>query len=115
MVKSERNRYILFQIIKENNLRIEPKEIPNSIWKSIWKLFGMKEANKVGLWLIQYDNELDLGLIRCSHYTKELIISALALIKKMSGRRVIFSPIKTSGTIKSIKKIQTLFKIGKYE
>jgi RNase P/RNase MRP subunit POP5 len=115
MVKSERNRYILFQIIKENDLRIEPKEILNSMWKSIWKFFGMKEANKVGLWLIQYDPEIDLGLIRCSHYTKELIISALALIKKISGRRVIFSPIKSSGTIKSIKEFQMSFKSGKYE
>jgi ribonuclease P/MRP protein subunit POP5 len=115
MVKTERNRYILFQIIKENDLRIDPKDILNSMWKSIWKFFGMKEANKVGLWLIEYDTENDLGLIRCSHYTKELIISALALIKKISGRKAIISPIKTSGTIKSMKKFQTSFKIGKYE
>jgi ribonuclease P/MRP protein subunit POP5 len=110
MVKSERNRYILFQIIKENDLRIEPKEILNSMWKSIWKFFGMKEANKVGLWLIQYDPEIDLGLIRCSHYTKELIISALALVNNISGKRVILSPIRTSGTIRSIKKFHSSLK-----
>ena len=111
MVKSERNRYILFQIIKQNDLIIEPKDILNSIWKSIWKFFGMKEANKVGLWLINYDTENDLGLIRCSHYTKELIISALALVNKISGRKVIFSPIRTSGTIKSIKRFQSSLKM----
>lgn len=111
MVRSERNRYILFQAVKEENLSIEPRDLLNSIWKSIWKFFGMKEANKVGLWLIQYDTEKDLGLIRCSHHTKELIISALALTTKISGKRVILSPIRTSGTIKNIKEFQSNLKL----
>ena len=110
MVKSERNRYILFQVVKENDFSIEPKDLLYSIWKSIWKFFGMREANKVGLWLIQYDVENDLGLIRCSHYTKELIISALALVNNISGKRVILSPIRTSGTIRSIKKFHSSLK-----
>ena len=71
----------------------------------------MKEANKVGLWLIQYDAENDIGLIRCSHYTKELIISALALVNNISGKKVILSPMKTSGTIRSIKMFQSSLKL----
>ena len=110
MVRSERNRYILFRVVKEDNLSFEPRDLLNSIWKSIWKFFGMKEANKVGLWLIHYDTEKDLGLIRCSHHTKELIISALALTNKISGNSVIISPIRTSGTIKNIKEFQSFMK-----
>lgn len=106
MVKNERNRYILFEIIKEEKLIIEPQIILNSIWKSIWRFFGMKEANKVGLWLIEYNEERGLGLIRCAHQTKELVITALALVNKISGKQIILSPIKTSGTIKTIKKFQ---------
>ena len=106
MVKNERNRYILFKIIKEENLNFEHQVILNSIWKSIWRFFGMKEANKVGLWLIEYNEDKGLGIIRCAHHTKELIITSLSLVNEISGKRIILSPIKTSGTIKTIKKFQ---------
>ncbi|MFX1313378.1 MAG: Rpp14/Pop5 family protein [Promethearchaeota archaeon] len=104
MAKKERQRYILFNIIKEDNLILEKNNVLKAIWQSIWRYFGMKEANKIGLWLVELDLEKNLGIIRCSHETKEIIISAITLIRHISGKRVIFSPLKTSGTIKSIKK-----------
>ena len=64
----------------------------------------MKEANKIGLWLVELNLTEDYGIIRFSHDTKEVIITALTLIQEINGKRVIFSPIKTSGTIKSLKK-----------
>jgi len=64
----------------------------------------MKGANKIGLWLVELDLEKNYGIIRCSHETKEIIISAITLIRDINGKRVIFSPLRTSGTIKSIKK-----------
>jgi len=48
--------------------------------------------------------EEDYGIIRCSHHTKETIMSALSLVKEINGTRVILSPFKTSGTIRSLKK-----------
>ncbi len=75
-----------------------------AIWQSIWRYFGIKGANKIGLWLVELNLEKNYGIIRCSHETKEIIISALTLISDINGKRVIFSPLKTSGTIKSIKK-----------
>jgi RNase P/RNase MRP subunit POP5 len=64
----------------------------------------MKEANKIGLWLVEFNSEENYGVIRFSHETKEIIITALTLIQEINGNRVIFSPIKTSGTIKSLEK-----------
>ena len=110
MVKNERSRYILFKIIKEEKINFEPPVILNSIWKSIWRFFGMKEANKVGLWLIDLNEDKGLGLIRCAHQTKELIITALSLVNEISGKKIILSPIKTSGTIKTIKKFESSLK-----
>ena len=46
----------------------------------------------------------DYGIIRCSHHTKETIMSALSLVKEINGTRVILSPFKTAGTIHSLKK-----------
>ncbi len=64
----------------------------------------MKEANKIGLWLIELNLDEEYGIIRCSHQTKETIISALSLVKEINGIKVILSPFKTSGTILSLKK-----------
>jgi len=103
IVRNERNRYILFKIIHEGYLSLEHSDILKSIWKSIWRFFGMKEANKIGLWVIEIDLENEFGLIRCAHQTKEIIITALSLITEINGNKIILSPVKTSGTIKSIK------------
>jgi len=104
MVKKKRQRYILFNIIKEDNLILNQNDILKAIWQSIWRYFGMKGAVKIGLWLVDLDLEKKYGIIRCSHETKEIIISALTLIRNINGKRVIFSPLRTSGTIKSMKK-----------
>ena len=64
----------------------------------------MKEANKIGLWIVDLNLAEEYGIIRFSHETKEIIISALSLIQEINGKRVILSPLKTSGTIKSIQK-----------
>ena len=106
MVKIERQRYILFQILKQENFQIDQQEILKLIWQSIWRYFGMKEANKTGLWLLEISDEY--GIIRCSNNTKEIVLTALALIKELKGKKLILSPIKTSGTIKAIKKIKSL-------
>ena len=90
----------------EDLTSLNKKEFLNSIWNSIWNYFGMKEANKIGLWLLELDLEEKFGVLRCSHTTKEVIISALSLIKEINGKKVILSPVKTSGTIKTIKNIK---------
>ncbi|MFX1489893.1 MAG: Rpp14/Pop5 family protein [Promethearchaeota archaeon] len=103
-MKKERQRYIIFKIITEGNLSLNQKLILKSIWHSIWRYFGMKEANKIGLWLLELNLEENYGIIRFSHETKEVIITSLTLVKEINGNKVILSPIKTYGTIKSIKK-----------
>jgi len=104
LIKIERQRYILFKIIKENNTIFNKQDLIQLIWRSIWRYFGIKEANKIGLWLFELNIEEEIGIIRCSNETKEILISALTLIKEINGKRIILSPIKTSGTIKGIKK-----------
>ncbi len=85
---------------------MDQRDILNSLWASIWKYFGLKEASKVGLWLLDINFVDGFGIVRCSHQTKEIVVSALTLITEISGKNLILSPIKTSGTIRSIKKIK---------
>ncbi len=102
-MKDERQRYILFKILIDENEFLNKKILLNSIWHSIWKYFGMKEANKIGLWLVEFNISEGYGIIRCSHKTKEIVISALTMISEIFEKRVILSPIKTAGTINKIR------------
>ena len=96
-------------MISEHINRLNNQVILNSIWTSLWKYFGLKEASKVGLWLVDINFLEGFGIIRCSHQTKEIVISALTLITEISGNKIVFSPIKTSGTIRSIQITKKLF------
>jgi len=102
-MKKERQRYILFKIIKDDIPNLNKKQLLNSLWCSIWKYFGIKEANKIGLWLVELNNLDGYGIIRCSHITKEIVISAITMVQEIADKRVILSPIKTSGTLKKIR------------
>lgn len=104
MTIKERQRYIMFKITRESDMFLDQNLILKSIWQSIWRYFGMKEANKIGLWLVDLNVTENYAIIRFSHETKEVIITALTLVQEINGKRVIFSPLKTSGTIKSLKK-----------
>jgi RNase P/RNase MRP subunit POP5 len=86
VVKKERNRYILFKVITKDNTNLAQREVLDAVWQSIWKLFGLREASKVGLWLLDIDFKEGFGVIRCSHNTKEIVISAITLITEISGK-----------------------------
>jgi RNase P/RNase MRP subunit POP5 len=58
----------------------------------------------MGLWLVDLNLDEEFGIIRCSHQTKEILITALSLVREIDGNPVILSPFKTSGTIRSLKK-----------
>ena len=105
MAKLIRQRYVLFKIIKEKDCDFGKQDFLNAIWRSIWRYFGIFKSSKVGLWLVKMDMQKEFGIIRCTNKTKEEIISALTLVREINQKRVIFSPVKTSGTIKSIEKI----------
>jgi len=105
MIKKERHRYLLFKIFFQDTLNFDEKLILKAIWKAIWRYFGLKEASKVGLWLLEFNNDNTYGIIRISHSTKEMIIAAITLIREINGNRVIIVPIKTSGTINATKRI----------
>jgi RNase P/RNase MRP subunit POP5 len=92
LIKKEKQRYILFKIITESDtglIILSKKEFLDILWNVIWNYFGMNTANKIGLWLLELDWEKKYGIIRCSHNTKEIMISALSLIKKINNSTLI--------------------------
>ncbi|MEJ2250800.1 MAG: Rpp14/Pop5 family protein [Candidatus Lokiarchaeota archaeon] len=100
----------MFKIIKAENELFDERDFIRSLWKSIWRYFGMKLANKAGIWLIKLDLNSKYGILRCSHKAKEQIITSLAMIKKIQNFQVIISPVKCSGVLNKIEKLKEEFK-----
>ena len=64
----------------------------------------MKLANQAGIWVTELDFSKNKGILRCSHKSKEQIITSLTLIKRINGIETIISPVKTSGILRKIYK-----------
>jgi RNase P/RNase MRP subunit POP5 len=69
------------------------------------RLFGENTTYQVGLWMIRWDAEHNIGILRCDNITKSEVIAALALIKTIKSIPVLFHTRKTSGTIKKTLKL----------
>ena len=106
MVKLIRQRYILFEIITEaNSDSINEKSIITTLWRQVSTLFGLRTSFLSGLWLIKWDPQHNIGIIRCDHLTKEQVIASMAMVTKMKQAQVIFHTRYSSGTIKKTLKI----------
>lgn len=102
MTRTERQRYILFEIITEDDSPIEKKEVISKIWNSFVAFFGTYNSFQMGLWLIRYEPTNRIGILRCDNMTKNMLITTLTLIKTMGDKNVIIHTRKTSGTIRTI-------------
>ena len=112
-MKFEKQRYILFYYIIKKDLDINEHSITNLIWKSLFRYFGVKETSKIGLWLVDLDVEQQWGILRFAHTSKEMIITSLGMIRYLGDSQISIYPIKTSGTIKKIKKILSSLQMKK--
>ena len=82
-MKYIRQRYILFEILTQNDAPLEKEQVLRPIWKNLIKLFGEFTTYKVGLWMIRWDPHAKIGIIRCDNITRTELIASLALIRSM--------------------------------
>jgi RNase P/RNase MRP subunit POP5 len=103
-IRRERQRYIFFKILKKKDISFSEREFLQSLWKNIWRYFGLKAGIKIGLWLIGLNFDEDYGIVRCTNDTKEIMISALTLVSEINNIPLILTPVKTYGTLKALKR-----------
>ena len=99
-----KKRYIAFQIISEK--KILTNDIFNGIWHSLLNFLGEYGTAKAGVWLLKtlYDEDKQLGLIKCNHDSVEHVRTGLAMMQRIGDSRVIVKVLGVSGTIKAAKK-----------
>lgn len=97
----EKNRYIAFESI--SNSKFSRNDIVRVIWNSILKFFGEIGASKTSLWVMDWDEKKQKGILKVNHKSVDVIRTSLALIDSINGYRVIFNVLGISGTIKKAR------------
>ncbi len=105
MTKQKRQRYIGFQILCEPKAYFEKGAIINCFWTELVQLFGTYHSFQSGLWLVDFDPHSKVGILRCDHTVKDLILATLTLITEIHNHRVIVHTVKTAGTLRKLKEV----------
>jgi ribonuclease P/MRP protein subunit POP5 len=98
-----KKRYIAYQIFAEDKYIFE--DLANSIWHSLLNFLGELETSKSEVWVVRdaYEEQKQIGIIRCSHDEVEQVRAALALIDRIGDARVVVKVLGISGSIKATR------------
>ena len=98
-----RARYIAFQVVSENKVSFD--EMKTSIWHSILNFLGEYGSSQASAWISKtaYDDNKQIGLMRCSHEFVEEIRAALSLVERIGDIRVVIKVLGVSGTMKAAR------------
>jgi ribonuclease P/MRP protein subunit POP5 len=98
-----RTRYLAFQVISEEKVLLQ--DLINTIWHSVLNFVGEAGTSEAELRFIKdaYDENKQMGILRCSHNSVEEVRASLALIQRIGDTRVVFKILGISGSIKATK------------
>jgi len=102
--RKRRRRYIAFIVVVESGRPPEPQEMEKAILDAVKRVGGEIAAADARPRLVYYDPLRGLGIISAGHTTKYIVLAALGIVRRVSGRKVLVIPIRTTGTIKRAKK-----------
>jgi RNase P/RNase MRP subunit POP5 len=102
LLRRIKRRYLALEI--DYDEAFGSKELMDTIWNAISRLFGEYGASKAGLTLIDYDVKRRLLVVRVAHTALGMVYAALASIAKIQDKPVAVHVITVSGTIKTLYK-----------
>jgi len=97
----ERNRYLVIEIQSEG--KIDRKTAVDAVWASLLKLYGEVGASKTSLWVMDWNEKNNRGILKVNHKSVETLRSAATMIREVNGKKTTVSTIKTCGTLKGAR------------
>lgn len=99
----EKERYIAFRVLSDE--RISYSDLEAAIWNVLLDFYGEYGVSKLSVWLIKnlYDEQNQIGIIKCNNKAIAPVIAGLGLINRLGDTRVVFKILSISGTIKGLK------------
>ena len=98
-----KKRYILFHLQVEGAQNISPQSVDKALHAHLQQCFGVIGMPFHRFRFIHFDSHLGKGIVRCAHYSKDAIISALILLSQFEGKKATLRTLQTSGTIASLR------------
>ena len=102
MIKREKRRYLAIKVESEQPLT--EKNVLDTIYSSVLRLYGEYGASKTNLKMIKYVPEKDQFVVRCSHKMLEQVRAAVASTTTSDGKTVALHVVNVSGTLKALAK-----------
>ena len=107
--KKIKKRYIVIRVLSRG--KITRKELDRAIRDTIKNIIGVKGLADTSYTLVDYDEQLGLGIIRSNNRMYKVVIGLLGMVRTINNTRVLVIPISTHGTIrKAREKIKSLSK-----
>lgn len=100
MTRLVRRRYLALKIDCEEPL--EPRMVSDAVWNAVLRLFGEVGAGHAGLFLVKYDANKRLAVLRCSHTALPMVRAAVASITKIGDVPAAVHVLRVSGTLKAL-------------
>lgn len=94
----EKKIYLLLEVL---NADVSEKDFYFGFWIELLSFFGSKGLAEINPRLVIYKK--NKAILKCKRGKEKDLIAGIAFIKKIRNKKVILSPVITSGTIKSIK------------
>ena len=101
MSEHMRKRYLAFKIKSEQS--VNKRDVTDAVWNAVLKLFGEYGASQINLALIEYDQEKNWGIMRCSHRTVEMVRASIASVTEINENPVAIHVLRVSGTLKALR------------
>jgi ribonuclease P/MRP protein subunit POP5 len=101
----EKERYIAFQVISEEDEEFSYPDLESAIWNTMLDFLGEEGVSKTFVWLLKdcWSQKTQKGILRCNNKSVQEVIASLGLIDRLGDNRITFKILKISGTIKSIR------------
>lgn len=97
----ERNRYIAFELISDS--RFKREEVVKAVWNTVLRFLGESGASKTSLWLMDWSEEKQSGILKVNHNSVDEVRAALALLKDINKVNCIPHVFGVSGTVKKTR------------
>jgi len=101
--KRERNRYLVFELISESGTKFDMGSVSKAVWGAVLDYLGELGASKTSLRMVDWDTKTQKGTIKVSHKSVAAVRAALALVKEIEKKAVMFHVKTVSGILKKAR------------
>ena len=101
----EKNRYLAFEIISDQ--KFSRDEIVKALWNASLRYLGEKGTSQTSMWIMDWDQDTQRGIIKVNHLSVDDIKAALTLMteirKEENKHRAAYRTLTVSGTLKKLR------------